>query len=440
MNRCIYYLSTTLIIFIRRSIFFFLFVIENPLYLLKKHSNQFSQLTVYVIKYLSDYPVFTNLGLLWNFGFAAFVFLAIQLLTGFLLSMNYVAHADLAFLSIEQIMRDVNYGWMLRYLHANGASFFFLCVYFHMLRTLYYSSYYGSRKETWIVGVVIFVLLIATAFTGYVLPWGQMSFWAATVITNLFSAIPYYGKEVVYWLWGGFSVNNFTLTRFFSLHFVLPFVILAASVLHVIFLHAHGGNNKFQMFVPYDKVRFTPFYLIKDFHFMSVLLLFYFFFTGFYPNFLLHVDNYIPADPLVTPPHIVPEWYFLIFYALLRSIPSKIGGILALLASILILFSLPYIKQTFQHMQEKYSNWSTKKFILQKEMSDNLKEIYDFNYDLFFFWFFFLTCFLLGFIGSQPIESPYLDCGRTFSFTYFFYFFGLLLLNHNIIIKKSSNE
>lgn len=411
-------------------------MLEHSPVLLKKYKNQFSELTTYIVKYLSDYPVFMNLGLLWNFGFASFIFLTVQLLTGFLLSMHYVAHADLAFISVEQIMRDVNYGWLLRYLHANGASFFFLCVYFHMLRTLYYSSYYGSRKETWIIGVVIFVLLIATAFTGYVLPWGQMSFWAATVITNLFSAIPFYGREVVYWLWGGFSVNNFTLTRFFSLHFILPFVILAASMLHVLFLHYHGGNNKFEMFVPYDKVRFTSFYLIKDFHFMMIILIFYFFFTGFYPNLLLHVDNYIPADPLVTPPHIVPEWYFPIFYALLRSIPSKIGGILALLASILILFSLPYIKQNFQHMQEKFSNWTSKRFMLYKTLSEYSKFIYDFSYEIFFFWFFFVTCFLLGFIGSQPIESPYLDCGRVFTFTYFFYFLALILLNRVLELQK----
>lgn len=337
--------------------------------------------------------------------------------------MHYIAHADLAFFSVEQIMRDVNYGWLLRYLHANGASFFFLCVYIHILRSLYYSSYFGSRKDTWIIGVVILLLLIATAFTGYVLPWGQMSFWAATVITNLFSAVPIYGENIVNWLWGGFTVNSFTLTRFFSLHFVLPFVILALVVLHIIFLHVHGGNNKFLMFLPSDKIRFFPFYLIKDFYYMNFILLIYFFFVGFFPNFLLHVDNYIPADPLVTPAHIVPEWYFLIFYALLRSIPSKIGGILVLFLSILILFSLPYIKYFFIHAQELHFNWSNRKFFLKKNLISIIKCLLNYNFEIFLFWFFFVTCCLLAFIGSQPIEAPYLMCGRIFSLQYFLYFF-----------------
>lgn len=373
---------------------------------------------------------------MWNFGFASFFFLIIQLLTGFLLSMHYVAHADLAFLSVEQIMRDVNFGWLLRYLHANGASFFFLCVYLHILRSLYYSSYFGPRKDTWIIGVVIFVLLIATAFTGYVLPWGQMSFWAATVITNLFSAIPFYGKEVVYWLWGGFSVNSFTLTRFFSLHFILPFVILACVIVHIIFLHVHGGNNKFQLYVIQDKIRFFPYYLIKDFYYTNFILLFYFFFVGFAPNFLLHVDNYIPANPLVTPSHIVPEWYFPIFYAVLRSIPSKAGGIVLLLFSIAILFSLPYLKAFFLHSQEIYFNWTNKKFLLYNKINLYLKKIINTDYEILFFWFFFVVCFLLGFIGSQPIESPYLLMGRLFTLSYFVYFFFVFFFNKNYELFK----
>jgi len=406
-------------------------MLSNFRILVRQEVNQFSGLFTTVVRYLFDYPVFTNLGIMWNFGFASFFFLVIQLLTGFLLSMHYVAHADFAFLSVEQIMRDVNFGWLLRYLHANGASFFFLCVYLHILRSLYYSSYFGSRKETWLIGVVIFVLLIATAFTGYVLPWGQMSFWAATVITNLFSAVPYYGKEVVYWLWGGFSVNSFTLTRFFSLHFILPFVILACVVLHIIFLHVHGGNNKFQMQVVQDKVRFFPYYLIKDFYYMTLIFFFYFFFVGFAPNFLLHVDNYIPADPLVTPPHIVPEWYFLIFYAILRSIPSKIGGIILLLFSIMILFSLPYLKANFSHKIESLFSWSNKKFLLHNFVNNFTKLLINYDYEVLVFWMFFVVCCLLGFTGSQPIESPYLLCGRLLTLFYFVYFLLIFFFNKN---------
>lgn len=401
-------------------------------FLIKKNYNQFTNLINIILKYLLDYPAFLNLGLLWNFGFAAFFFLIIQLLTGFLLSMHYVGHADMAFVSVELIMRDVNSGWLLRYLHANGASFLFFCVYMHILRNLYYSSYYGPRKDTWIIGVVIFVLLIATAFTGYVLPWGQMSFWAATVITNLFSAIPFFGKEIVHWLWGGFSVSSFTLTRFFSLHFILPFIILALVSLHIIFLHVHGGNNKFQLFVPQDKIKFFPFYLIKDLYFMVFIFIFYLLFVGFAPNYLLHVDNYVQADPLVTPPHIVPEWYFLIFYAISRSIPSKVGGILILLFSILILFILPYLKNIFEFPQERFFNWTDKKFLFQNTSKNLIKNYFNINFEIFFFWFFFVVCVLLGFIGSQPIEAPYLICGRLLTIFYFVYFLALAFLNKKL--------
>lgn len=401
-------------------------------FLLKKNYNQFTNLISNILKYLLDYPAFLNLGLLWNFGFASFFFLIIQLITGFLLSMHYVGHADMAFVSVELIMRDVNSGWLLRYLHANGASFFFFCVYMHILKNLYYSSYYGPRKDTWLIGVVIFVLLIATAFTGYVLPWGQMSFWAATVITNLFSAIPFVGKEVVHWLWGGFSVSSFTLTRFYSLHFILPFIILALVSLHIIFLHAHGGNNKFQIFVPQDKIRFFPFYLIKDLYFMVFIFIVYLLFVGFAPNYLLHVDNYVQADPLVTPPHIVPEWYFSIFHAISRSIPSKVGGILVLLFSILILFVLPYFKNSYDHPQEKFFNWTDKKFLFQNSVKSIIKKYFFINFEVFFFWFFLIVCVLLGFIGSQPIEAPYLICGRILTIFYFIYFAALAFLNKKL--------
>lgn len=408
-------------------------MVSSPsyLYLHKREYNQFTQLVNYILNYLLNYPVFTNLGILWNFGFASFFFLAIQLLTGFLLSMHYVANADAAFLSVEQIMRDVNSGWLLRYLHANGASFFFLCVYVHVIRSLYYSSYVSSRKDTWIIGVVILVLLIATAFTGYVLPWGQMSFWAATVITNLFSAIPFYGTEVVNWLWGGFSVNSFTLTRFFSLHFILPFVILACVVLHIIFLHVHGGNNKFNIFMLQDKIRFFPYYLFKDFFYTNLIFLFYFYFVGFSPNFLLHVDNYVPADPLVTPAHIVPEWYFLLFYAILRSIPSKAGGIVILMISILILFSLPYLKYFYTYTQELHFSWTTKKYLFNKNLVNEAKKFLNLDLNNLNFWFLVITSLLLGYIGSQPIESPYLTCGRILTIFYFLYFILVFFLNKN---------
>lgn len=400
--------------------------------------NQFSGTIKGIIKFLLDYPAFTNLGIMWNFGFAAFVFLIIQLVTGFMLSMHYVAHADMAFVSVELIMRDVNYGWLIRYMHANGASFFFMCVYLHMLRSLYYTSYFGSRKDTWIVGVIIFVLLIATAFTGYVLPWGQMSFWAATVVTNLFSAVPFYGKEIVFWLWGGFSVSSFTLTRFFSLHFVLPFVILGLVILHIVFLHVHGGNNKFNVFIKFDKIRFFPYYFAKDLYYTNYIIFVYLLFIGFAPNYLLHVDNYVEADPLVTPPHIVPEWYFSIFYAMLRSVPSKVGGILVLLFSILLLFVLPYLKKDMIFSQEVHFNWSTRKFLFVKGINDIYAEFLTLDWQKLFFWFFLVDCVLLGFIGSQPIEYPYLTSGRVFTIAYFVYFILLFFLNKNLFLTKKS--
>lgn len=405
--------------------------------LFRRDTNQFTGSVKSVIKFLLDYPAFTNLGVMWNFGFAAFLFLIIQLVTGFFLSMHYVAHASMAFVSVEMIMRDVNHGWLIRYMHANGASFFFICVYLHMLRSLYYTSYFGSRKDTWIVGVVIFLLLIATAFTGYVLPWGQMSFWAATVVTNLFSAVPFYGQEIVFWLWGGYSVSSFTLTRFFSLHFVLPFVILGLVILHIVYLHVNGGNNKYNLFIKFDKVRFFPYYFAKDLYYTNYIVLVYLIFVGFAPNYLLHVDNYVEADPLVTPPHIVPEWYFLIFYAMLRSIPSKVGGILVLLFSILLLFTLPYLRRTMTFTQELHFNWSTRKFFFLKGINGYYVEALALDLQKLAFWFFFVDCWLLGFIGSQPIEYPYLTSGRLFTVVYFVYFIALFFLNKNGILEKN---
>lgn len=389
-------------------------------------------------RFILDYPASPNLGIMWNFGFAAFVFLLIQLVTGFMLSMHYVAHADMAFVSVELIMRDVNHGWLIRYMHANGASFLFMCVYMHMIRGIYYTSYFGSRKDTWLVGVVIFILLIVTAFTGYVLPWGQMSFWAATVVTNLFSAVPFYGQDIVYWLWGGYSVSSFTLTRFFSIHFILPFVILGLVILHIIFLHINGGNNRFNLFILYDKMRFFPYYFAKDLYYTNYIMLVYLSFVGFAPNYLLHVDNYVEADPLVTPAHIVPEWYFLIFYAMLRSVPSKVGGILVLFLSILVLFSLPYLKRTMVFSQEEHFNWSTRKFLFLKGLHRIFLEILALDWQKFFCWCFLVDCVLLGFIGSQPIEYPYLSSGRVFTIFYFVYFILLFFLNKNGRLEKAT--
>lgn len=407
--------------------------------LLVKDGNYFITIFRGVKRFILDYPVFTNLGVMWNFGFAAFIFLLIQLITGFMLSMHYVAHADMAFVSVEMIMRDVNHGWLIRYMHANGASFFFLCVYLHMIRSMYYTSYFGSRKDTWLVGVVIFILLIVTAFTGYVLPWGQMSFWAATVVTNLFSAVPFYGQDIVFWLWGGYSVSSFTLTRFFSLHFILPFIILGLVILHIVFLHINGGNNRFNVFMRFDKVRFFPYYFAKDLYYTNYIMFVYLAFVGFAPNYLLHVDNYVEADPLVTPPHIVPEWYFLIFYAMLRSVPSKVGGILVLFLSILLLFSLPYLKREMVFSQEEHFNWSTRKFLFLKGLHWIFLEILTVDWQKFFFWCFLVNCILLGFIGSQPIEYPYLTSGRVFTLFYFVYFILLFFLNKNARLEEEQN-
>jgi len=293
--------------------------------------------------HLIDYPTPSNLSYFWNFGFLAGMCLTIQLLTGIALAMHYTPHIDLAFLSVEHIMRDVNNGWLIRYTHANGASMFFIVVYIHIGRGLYYGSYIKPRSFVWILGVIILLLMMATAFMGYVLPWGQMSFWGATVITNLFSAFPVIGSKIVTLLWGGFSVDNATLNRFFSLHYLLPFAITGVVIVHLASVHQDGSNNPLGIASVADKINFFPYFFIKDSLSLIFFLLFFSFFVFFYPNFLGHSDNYIPANPMVTPEHIVPEWYFLPSYAILRSIPDKLIGVLALFASILVLLVLPFI-------------------------------------------------------------------------------------------------
>jgi len=293
--------------------------------------------------HLIDYPTPSNLSYWWGFGSTAGICLILQILTGIFLAMHYTPHIDLAFLSVEHIMRDVEGGWFLRYMHANGASMFFIVVYLHLLRGLYYGSYTSPRELVWIVGVVILLLMILTAFIGYVLPWGQMSFWGATVITSLASAIPVVGTDITHWLWGGFSVDNATLNRFFSLHYLLPFIIAGASLVHIVALHQYGSNNPLGCSATVDKIPFYPYLLLKDLVGWVVFAIFFSWFIYFAPNALGHPDNYIPANPMSTPAHIVPEWYFLPVYAILRSIPNKLGGVLAIGLVFVSLLVLPFI-------------------------------------------------------------------------------------------------
>ncbi|HEY0832450.1 MAG TPA: cytochrome b N-terminal domain-containing protein [Azospirillum sp.] len=352
----------------------------------------------------NEYPMPKNVNYLWAFGAIAGIMLVIMIASGLVLAMQYAANTTIAFESVERIMRDVNYGWLLRYVHANGASMFFIAVYIHMFRGLYYGSYKAPREILWMLGVVILLLMMATAFMGYVLPWGQMSFWGATVITNLFSAFPIVGDPIVTWLWGGFSVDNPTLNRFFALHFLLPFVILAVVVLHVAALHVSGSNNPLGIEPkgPQDTVPFNPYVTLKDGFAIVVFLIFYAGFVFFAPNFMGHPDNYIPANPLVTPAHIVPEWYFLPFYAILRAIPDKLGGVLAMFGAIAVLFVLPWLDTS-------------------RVRSCKFRPIYR-----QFFWILVLDSLVLGWIGSRPAEQPYVLIGQIATAYYFFHFLILL--------------
>jgi quinol-cytochrome oxidoreductase complex cytochrome b subunit len=344
----------------------------------------------------------SNLSYFWNFGSLALLCLVIQIITGVLLAMHYTADISLAFVSVEHIMRDVNNGWIIRYMHANGASMFFIVVYAHIMRGLYYTSYIRPRQLGWVFGVIILLLMIVTAFMGYVLPWGQMSFWGATVITNLVSAIPFVGKDIVYWLWGGYSIDNATLTRFFALHYLLPFVIAGVVVLHVIFIQHAGSNNPLGINFLVDSVPFSPYYIIKDVLGVVAFGIFFALFLFFMPNVLGHPDNYIPANPLVTPAHIVPEWYFLPFYAILRAVPDKLFGVLALLFAIIVLALLPF-------------------YVNPQVRSMKFRPIAQ-----LFFWFFFFDCLLLGWIGGKPAEAPYVQVGQLLSIFYFVYLLVLV--------------
>jgi quinol-cytochrome oxidoreductase complex cytochrome b subunit len=357
----------------------------------------------FVNKELVDYPTPKNLNGWWNFGSLAGITLVIMILTGIFLSMHYTAHTDYAFESVERIMREVNYGWLIRYIHMNGASMFFIVVYIHIFRGLYYGSYKSPREVLWILGVVILLLMMATAFMGYVLPWGQMSYWGATVITNLFSAIPVVGDSIVTLLWGGFSVDNPTLNRFFSLHFLFPFLIIGVVVLHLVALHAHGSNNPLGIEKKKeDTIPFHPYYTIKDLFGLGVFLTIWAGFVFFAPNFFGEPDNYIPADPLVTPAHIVPEWYFLPFYGILRSIPDKLGGVLLMFSAIFVLIALPWLDKS-------------------PVRSAAFRPLYR-----WFFWILLVDCFALGWSGSQAPEGVALWIGRLSTFYYFFHFLVVL--------------
>ncbi|HLZ04333.1 MAG TPA: cytochrome c1 [Bradyrhizobium sp.] len=352
------------------------------------------------------YPTPRNLNYWWTFGAILSFMLGLQILTGVILAMHFTPEAGMAFRSVELIMRDVNYGWLLRYMHASGASMFFFAVYVHMFRGLYYGSYKEPREVLWILGVIIYLLMMATGFLGYALPWGQMSFWGATVITNLFSAIPYVGDSIVTLLWGGYSVGNPTLNRFFSLHYLLPFLIAGVVVLHVWALHVAGQNNPdgLDMKTDKDSVPFTPHATIKDMFGLSVFLLLFAWIVFYTPNYLMASDNYIPANPAQTPAHIVPEWYYLPFYAMLRSIPNKLAGVLVMFSSILILVFLPWL-DTARTRSCKYRP-------LAKQ----------------FFWIFVVVCILLGYLGSQPPEGIYVYAGRILTICYFSYLLIVLPL------------
>lgn len=345
---------------------------------------------------LVDLPAPINISTWWNFGSLLGLCLIIQILTGLFLAIHYTADIALAFNSINHICRDVNYGWFLRTLHANGASFFFICIYLHVGRGIYYNSYLFI--PTWSIGVIILFLVIGTAFIGYVLPWGQISFWGATVITNLLSAIPYLGTDLVQWLWGGFAVDNATLTRFFTFHFIFPFIILALTLIHLLFLHQTGSNNPTGLNSNSDKIPFHPYFTYKDIVGFLLIIIFLTLLTLINPYLLGDPDNFIPANPLVTPAHIQPEWYFLFAYAILRSIPNKLGGVLALVLSIAILLILPFTHRTkFRGIQ-----------------------FYPINKILF--WIIVITVILLTWIGARPVEDPYVLIGQILTVIYFSYY------------------
>ncbi len=368
---------------------------------------------------LYEYPTPRNLSYWWNYGSLAGFMLVVMIVTGIVLAMHYTPHTTMAFDSVERIMRDVNYGWLIRYLHMNGGSMFFIVVYIHIFRGLYYGSYKAPRELLWIIGIVILLLMMATAFMGYVLPWGQMSFWGAKVITNFFTAIPFVGNSITHWLWGGFSVDNPTLNRFFSLHYLLPFVILGAVVVHILALHRFGSNNPLGIDIkgPQDSIPFHPYYTVKDNFGIALFLIFYLGFVFFAPNFFGEPDNYIPANPLQTPPHIVPEWYFLPYYAILRAVDdnfigwapfgiviinAKLAGVISMFASIAVFFFLPWLDRS-------------------PVKSCRFRPVYK-----WLFWIFLIDCLILGWVGANPPDGvwhgiAFVTIGRIATAWYFFH-------------------
>nr|YP_009472880.1 cytochrome b [Melophagus ovinus]ART65753.1 cytochrome b [Melophagus ovinus] len=345
---------------------------------------------------LIDLPTPINISSWWNFGSLLGLCLIIQIMSGLFLAMHYTSDISLAFNSIIHICRNVNYGWMLRTIHANGASLFFLCIYFHIGRSMYYGSYLYTH--TWMIGIMILFMLMMTAFMGYVLPWGQMSFWGATVITNLLSAIPYLGNNLVQWIWGGFSIDNATLTRFFTFHFILPFIIMAMTMIHLMFLHETGSNNPIGLNSNIDKIPFHPYFSYKDMMGFIILMMMLLLLTLTNPYMLSDPDNFTPANPLITPPHIQPEWYFLFAYAILRSIPNKLGGVIALISSITILMILPF-------------------FHLSK-----FRGIQFYPMNKMMFWSMTMIMMMLTWIGAKPVEDPYIIIGQLLTILYFSYY------------------
>ncbi|MER9237100.1 cytochrome b N-terminal domain-containing protein [Mesorhizobium sp. M0622] len=355
---------------------------------------------------LNDYPTPRNLNYLWNFGSLAGFMLVVMIFTGVVLAMHYTADSNLAFGSVEHIMRDVNYGWMIRYIHLNGASFFFIATYIHIFRGLYYGSYKAPRELLWMLGVVILLLMMATAFFGYVLPWSQMGFWGATVITNLFSAIPVVGESIVTWLWGGYSVDNPTLQRFYALHYLLPFVIVGVVMLHLVALHRQGSNNPLGIDRngPGDSIPFHPYYTVKDLLGLAAFLLVFAFFVFYLPNYLNSTDAFIPANPLRTPAEVVPQWYFLPFYAILRSIPNKLAGVIAMFSAVGVLFVLPWLD-------------------ISKVRSARFRPIYK-----WVFWLLVIDVIVLGWVGANKPEGFFVLIGRVGTFYYFFHFLVVMPL------------
>nr|ALO70983.1 cytochrome b [Pselaphinae sp. 3 EF-2015] len=364
-------------------------------------------------KSLINLPSPSNINSWWNFGSLLGLCLMIQILTGLFLTMHYCSNIELAFNSVIHICRDINFGWLIRTIHANGASFFFICLYIHIGRGIYFNSF--NLIHVWIIGVVIFLVTMMTAFMGYVLPWGQMSFWGATVITNLLSAIPYMGMMIVQWLWGGFAVNNATLTRFYTFHFIFPFIILALILIHLMFLHQTGSNNPLNSNSNIDKIPFFPYFLFKDLFGYIFLIFILMMLTLISPYFLSDPDNFIPANPLVTPIHIQPEWYFLFAYAILRSIPNKLGGVIALMMSILIIMILPFINKN-------------------KKFTGN--QFYPMNKIMF--WTLVSTILLLTWIGARPVEEPFIIIGQFLTIIYFSNYFidsSISLIWDNLMFK-----